>query len=164
MNRHNPEPIRNSHNAGFTLLEIMIVVLIVALLAVIAIPSFVKARQTSRINRAKNDLRIIAQSITQLAFDTGQWPGGVQAGGIANPEIWNLALPSSGLAVDDGSTFTRWQGPYMTVVPLDPWDNDYFFDPDYNVNGKDLTVVGSFGPNGEGPNVYDADNIYVVVE
>ena len=39
---------------------------------------------------------------------------------------------------------------------------EHFFDVDYQINGQDYTVIGSFGPNGAGPNQYD-DDIYVIL-
>jgi len=152
-----------STRQGFTLVEIMIVVGIIGLLSAIAIPSFQKARDVARINAAKNDVRLISAAIDMLAFHTAQWPGGLVAGDPANPEVWDLSPGSAGITANDG-TFTRWQGPYMDTMPADPWGNNYFFDPDYNISGTDYAVVGSFGPNGVGQNVYDSDNIYVKME
>ena len=55
--------INTSRKAGFTLVEIMIVVAIIGLLAAIAIPNFVKARNTSQTNACINNLRQIEASI-----------------------------------------------------------------------------------------------------
>ena len=61
--------IRNSRNAGFTLVEIMIVVAIIGLLAAIAIPNFVRARTTSQQNACINNLRQIDGAIRDGAFE-----------------------------------------------------------------------------------------------
>ena len=60
---------RNTRNAGFTLVEIMIVVAIIGLLAAIAIPNFIKARTTSQQNACINNLRQIDGAIQQWALE-----------------------------------------------------------------------------------------------
>ena len=64
--------INTSRKAGFTLVEIMIVVAIIGLLAAIAIPNFVKARATSQTNACINNLRQIDSAIQQWALEKGQ--------------------------------------------------------------------------------------------
>jgi len=61
--------INTSRKAGFTLVEIMIVVAIIGLLAAIAIPNFVKARNTSQANACINNLRQVDSAIQQWALE-----------------------------------------------------------------------------------------------
>ena len=66
---------KTARKAGFTLVEIMIVVAIIGLLAVIAIPNFLKARATSQQKTCISNLRVIDAAINQWALETGQTSG-----------------------------------------------------------------------------------------
>jgi prepilin-type N-terminal cleavage/methylation domain-containing protein len=60
---------------GFTLVEIMIVVAIIALLAAIAVPGFLRARKRSQASRIVNDLRLIDSAVDQYAIETNKTSG-----------------------------------------------------------------------------------------
>ena len=66
---------KTNRKAGFTLVEIMIVVAIIGLLAAIAIPNFVKARATSQANACINNMRQIDAAVNQWALETHQTTG-----------------------------------------------------------------------------------------
>src|SRR5213083_3348904 len=60
---------------GFTLVEIMIVVAIIALLAAIAVPGFLRARKRSQASKIINDLRLIDSAVDQYAIETAKKTG-----------------------------------------------------------------------------------------
>src|SRR3954453_9718287 len=64
-----------SRRSGFTLVEIMIVVAIIALLAAIAVPGFLRARKRSQASRIINDLRLIDSAVDQYAIETSKKSG-----------------------------------------------------------------------------------------
>jgi prepilin-type N-terminal cleavage/methylation domain-containing protein len=67
--------IKTNSKAGFTLVEIMIVVAIIGLLAAIAIPNFVKARESAQLNSIFNNLRIIEGAKDQWALENKKGTG-----------------------------------------------------------------------------------------
>jgi len=75
-NRFNSITNRLGRNQrGFTLVEIMIVVAIIALLAAIAVPGFLRARKRSQASRILNDLRMIDSAVDQYAIETNRTTG-----------------------------------------------------------------------------------------
>jgi prepilin-type N-terminal cleavage/methylation domain-containing protein len=69
----------NKRRGGFTLVEIMIVVAIIALLAAIAVPGFLRARKRSQASRILNDLRMIDAAVDQYAIETNRTSGATVA-------------------------------------------------------------------------------------
>ena len=93
--------ISKNRNAGFTLVEIMIVVAIIGLLAAIAIPNFVRARTSSQMNACLNNLRQIDGAIQQWALENKKASGDTVLEGNVSPYLKSLPVcPSAG-----GSTF-----------------------------------------------------------
>jgi len=67
--------IISKRRGGFTLVEIMIVVAIIALLAAIAVPGFLRARKRSQATRILNDLRLVDAAVDQYAIETNRSTG-----------------------------------------------------------------------------------------
>lgn len=155
---------RNARQTGgFTILEVVFVVGIIGMMMAIAVPAVSFVRASARRRQAETDVEILATGISQLAWDTGEWPAGLARNVTQGKETWNLGTAAAGLLSTDGR-FENWDGPYVPRVDLDPWGSPYFFDPDYSVGGTMRVAVGSFGPNKQGRNWYDSDNIYVLLD
>ncbi len=79
---------------GFTLVEIMIVVAIIALLAVIAVPNLIKAREATQRSTCANNKRLISDAIDQWALATNQAGTAVPTDGDVAPYIKGGAVPT----------------------------------------------------------------------
>ena len=77
----------NKRRGGFTLVEIMIVVAIIALLAAIAVPGFLRARKRSQASRIINDLRLIDSAVDQYAIENNK-----SSGNAVNVADWTKYL------------------------------------------------------------------------
>jgi len=103
-----------SRNVGFTLVEIMIVVAIVGLLATIAIPNFLRARETAQLNSIVNNLRLTEGVKDQWALENKKGSGDVPVYTDLSPYMKNGLFPPSTivgetyniLAVGSSSTAT----------------------------------------------------------
>ena len=87
----------NKNRGGFTLVEIMIVVAIIALLAAIAVPGFLRARKRSQATKVLNDLRMIDAAVDQYAIETNRSTGSTVA--IAD---WTSYLKSGTILYNTG--------------------------------------------------------------
>ena len=154
--------LKKVYRSGFSLAEVMVVVLIVGILTAVVTVSLSKARIESQQKKAETELQLLSSAVEQLAWDTGMLPRALSRVTPGSAECWDLTTDDAGLTGTDGD-FNNWKGPYFREFGNDPWGNPYFFDPDYRINGVFEKVVGSFGPNGVGRNQYDSDDIFVLV-
>ncbi|KQW99762.1 type II secretion system protein GspG [Acinetobacter sp. Root1280] len=109
-----------SYKSGFTLLELMIVLVIIGLLAGIIGPNLFKNLEKSEKTTAKAQVDSFIKAIDQYRIDTGGYPSN-----------------SSGLSslITAPSGVQHWNGPYIKKVPLDPWGMPY----QYNYPGEHNT-------------------------
>ncbi len=138
-----PRPVK-LRQAGFTLIEVLVVVAILAILAGLIVPKIMDRPDQARVVAAKNDIRAIMSALNLYRLDSGVYPTTEQglAALVRRPET--------------GEGPRNWkQGGYLERLPKDPWKNDYqFLNP--GVQGEvDVFSFGADGkPGGEG---YNAD-------
>ncbi len=131
---------RRSNQDGFTLIEIMVVILILGLLATIVVQSLRGATDKAKQTKAQADIAEIKTGLDRYYLDNGAYPTtdqGLQA---------LVAAPTGGRIPANYET-----GGYLQSIPKDPWGNPYFFQSDGN--GYTLKSFGADGvEGGEGKN------------
>jgi len=132
---------------GFTLLELMIVVIILGILATFLVPKIIHKPDEARIVKAKSDIKAIELSLKMYKLDNGNYPTTEQGlkALIEKPE--EPPVPNN------------WkEGGYLDAssVPLDPWGNAYIYRSPGD-NGRDYEII-SLGADGkEGGSGFNAD-------
>ena len=117
--------------SGFTLIELMLVLVILATLAAIVLPKFTGRSQQAKITSAKTQISQFEVALDAFEIDLGRYP--TTAEGLR-------ALVEKPTSDSDG-----WQQPYLKRdIPQDPWGNEYQYryPGQYNENGYDLYSVG----------------------
>ena len=105
-----------SRESGFTLMELMIVMVIMSILAAIVMGNYATSTKRGRDNRRKSDLRNIATALETYFNDKGAYPLGVSG-------VMNGCSTNDSQACEWGQPFTDSQGTlYMTELPQDPVD------------------------------------------
>jgi prepilin-type N-terminal cleavage/methylation domain-containing protein len=127
----------NSPRGAFTLVEIMIVVAIIALLAAIAVPGFLRARKRSQASRILNDLRMIDAAVDQYAIETNR-----STGNTVNTTDWTNYLKKGTSLYNTGTSLLGSAYGQQTVdtIPRVPTT-------DYNVL-SDVAGTGFWSPYG----------------
>lgn len=128
---------------GFTLIEIMVVVVIIGLLAAIVAPNLMGNIDTAAVNRARQDIRSIETALNLYRLDNFRYPttdAGLEAL-VTNP---------------GEAQAPNWKaGGYLRRVPIDPWNNPYQYASPGRQGEFDVFSYGADGePGGEGT---DAD-------
>jgi len=129
---------------GFTLIEIMVVVIIIGLLAAVIVPQVVSKVDEARVAKAKQDIQSLETALTMYRLDNSKYPTSEQG---LSALVTQPTDPS----------IKHWRpGGYLQRVSKDPWGNDYQYNyPGSHGREYDLFSLGADGaPGGEG---LDAD-------
>ncbi|MBV1777385.1 type II secretion system major pseudopilin GspG [Burkholderiaceae bacterium DAT-1] len=136
--------MKRTHQGGFTLLELLVVLLIIGLLAGYVGPKYFS--QIGRSNRtvAAAQIEAFSKAIDQFRVDTGQFPTTAQGLNAL------VAQPTD---------VTRWAGPYLKKgIPLDPWGHAYVYTaPGGGTPARDYDIVSLGRDGAAGGSDDDAD-------
>jgi general secretion pathway protein G len=124
--------------SGFTLIEMMVVMVIIGLLMALVGPRFIRQEEKARSKAARAQIELLGTALDTFRLDVGRYPSSQE--GLA-------ALRQRPFGVD------RWDGPYLKKdVPKDPWDHPYLYrSPGEAGRPYDLFSYGADGaPGGDG--------------
>ena len=128
---------------GFTLIELMLVLVILAVLAAVLLPSLSGKSEKARVSAAKTDITVIGTALDDYEQDIGHYPS-------SDEGIRALIEPGNAKG---------WSGPYLkrNAVPKDPWGKEYIYryPPSHNKTWPD---VSSSGPDTQEGTADDIDN------
>lgn len=130
-------PRQTIARVGFTLVEVLVVVVVIAILATLVAPNVFQHVGAARETTAKSQIEIIGAALDAYRLHTGRYPTteeGLRA-------LWTKPT----------SAPTTWRGPYLRKeVPLDPWGNAYEYagPGGQNPEGYDLRSLGRDGRRG----------------
>ncbi len=128
---------------GFTLIEVMVVVVILGILAAVVVPRVMDRPDQARITKVQSDVRALQSALNLYRLDNFNYPTTEQG-------LISLVVRPSG---SDAPRNYR-SGGYIDRLQRDPWDNDYqYLRPGRDGRDYDLYSLGADGrPGGEGPN------------
>ena len=135
---------RTRKKRGFTLIELMVVLMILALLATVITTSVVGKSEYAKATKAQTEIATIESLLDQFYLHMGRYP-----------------TTEEGLRVlyfEPDEDAEKWKGPYSKKpIPLDPWDKPYIYDSPGTHTSQPYEVSSLGGDGEEGGEEYDAD-------
>lgn len=127
---------KRRNNQGFTLIEILVVLVIIALLASLVAPRIFPKLGKGKQSAAKAQIELFSQALDQFRLDTGRYP--------TSQEGLNILIINQNVE--------KWDGPYLKKsLPNDPWGRSYHYQCPGQHSEYDLLSYGRDGsPGGEG--------------
>jgi general secretion pathway protein G len=119
--------------AGFTLVELLVVMVILGMLASLVLPNFFKQAEGARVKTARVQMSTLGTALDAFALDTGRYPSSQQ--GL-------MAL------IEQPSDMSMWDGPYIKKLPKDPWGNPYEYSGPEDGNNYEIVCLGADGRRG----------------
>ena len=136
-------PAARRLRAGFTLIEILVVIVVIAILATLVAPNIFQNVGAAKSATAKSQIEMLGAALDAYRLDNGSYPTTQQ--GLA--ALWEKPT------IDPPA---NWRAPYLRkAVPLDPWEHAYVYvyPGEQNPTGYDLISYGLDGqPGGDGEN------------
>ncbi|MBI5778579.1 MAG: type II secretion system major pseudopilin GspG [Planctomycetes bacterium] len=125
--------MNNKNNRGFTLIELMMVVIIIGILAAIVVPKFTGQTEKARRAAAKMEIRNISMALDRYEMENGAFPTTEQGLKALMEKPTSSPMPRD------------WSGPYLKDEPKDPWQKPYQYRRP-SQNGLDYDLW-SWGPD-----------------
>lgn len=133
MTKLNARNRQTKKRSGFTLIEVLLVLIILAIIAGMATTQFGGVREQANIDSVKSQIGLVKSAIELYELRFNQYPSQIE-------DLWEK--PSDSTIAD------KWTEPYLEKLPADPWGNEYVYEQEGKQNAGKYDFW-SKGPDGK---------------